>query len=257
MERLRGPASFSTNEECAMLIEGFDSPPAVMMPYNPRYYPALVEAAGFTKAKDLLAYHAHSSQMDMRHLERFSDAVLKREGATLRTLEKKRIFEEVDRFRSVYNRAWERNWGFVPMTDSEIDHMARSLKPVIEPGLVLFLERDGETIGFALALPDVNAAVKHANGRMFPFGLLKILYYSRKIALARVLVLGILKEHRGRGLDIPIYLALVRNAAKKGMHSGEMSWILEDNTAIRRPLERFGAKVYKRYRFYERPIRPR
>lgn len=256
MDRLRGPANFSTNEECAMLIEGFDSPPVVMMPYNPPYYPALVEAAGFAKVKDLLAYHAHSSAMEMEHLKRFANATLDREGATLRTLEKRRIFQEVNRFRSVYNQAWERNWGFVPMTDAEIDHMARSLKPVIEPGLVLFVEKQGETIGFALALPDVNIALKHANGRLFPFGLLKILYYSRKIDLARVLVLGILKEYRGRGLDIPMYLALVRNAAKKGMHAGEMSWILEDNFAIRRPLERFGARVYKRYRFYERSVRP-
>ncbi len=255
MDRLRGPASFSTNEECALLIDGFDSPPVVMMPYNPPYYIGLLESAGFSKAKDLLAYYAHTSQMNLAHMEKFADRVLDREGATLRALEKKRTFEEVNRFRAVYNRAWDRNWGFVPMTDAEIDHMAHALKPVIEPGLVLFLEKKGETIGFALALPDLNFALKHANGRLFPFGMLKLLYYARKIPLARVLVLGLLREHRGRGLDIPMYLTLIRNAAKKGIHAGEFSWILEDNIGIQRPLERFGARVYKRYRFYERPIR--
>lgn len=254
MDRLRGPASFSTNEECALLVDGFDSPPAVMMPYNPRYYVRLLEGAGFVKAKDLVAYHLHESKLQMDRLEKFADAIQRKEGVTVRRFDKKHMSAEIDRFRTVYNQAWERNWGFVPMTDEEIVHMAKSLKPVIDPEIVLFLEKGGQPIGFALALPDVNQAVRHANGRLFPFGLLKILYHARHIHKLRVLVLGLLADYRGRGLDILLYLTLTRNGMNKGYNEGEFSWILEDNMAIRRPMEKLGAHVYKTYRFYERPI---
>jgi hypothetical protein len=254
MDRLRGPASFSTNEECALLIDGFDSTPAIMMPYNPRYYAGLLEAAGLVKAKDLVAYYLHESALQMDRLEKFADAIRRKESVTIRKIDKKHLNEEVDRFRTVYNQAWEKNWGFVPMTDEEIVHMAKSLKPVIDPEIVLFLEKEGAPIGFALALPDVNQAVRHANGRLFPFGLIKILYHARRIHKIRVLVLGLLQEYRGRGLDILLYLTLTRNGMNKGYNEGEFSWILEDNAAIRRPLERIGARVYKTYRFYERSI---
>ncbi len=254
MERLRGPASFSTNDECAMLVEGFDSPPCVMMPYNPRYYPKLMEAAGLAKVKDLVAYHMKSDTIPER-LARFGEEIARRENVAVRSFNMKRFDDEIDRFRVVYNQAWERNWGFVPMTDEEISHMAKSLKPAVDPDLVLFIEKDGEPIGFALALPDVNQAIRHANGRLFPLGLLKILYHARKIRKIRVLVLGILKEYRGKGLDVLLYLQLFRNGYRKKYNEGEFSWILEDNAAIRRPLERFGAQVYKTYRFYERSLR--
>ncbi len=215
MDRLRGPASFSTNEECALLVDGFDSTPAVMMPYNPPYYARLIEAAGFVKVKDLVAYFVHQSEFQLERLEKFADGIQKKEAVTIRKIDKKRLDTEVDRFRTVYNQAWERNWGFVPMTDEEIAHMAKSLKPVIDPEIVLFIEKDGAPIGFALALPDVNQAVRHANGRLFPFGLLKILYHARHIHKARVLVLGLLKEYRGRGLDVLLYLTLIRNGTPK------------------------------------------
>ena len=253
MERLRGPANFSTNEECAMLVDGFDSPPCVMMPYNPRYYPALLERAGFVKAKDLVAFNLKSQTIPDR-LSRFGDEIAKREGVTVRSLDMKRFKVDVNRVRVVYNRAWERNWGFVPMTDEEIDHMAKSLKPVVDPDLIIFLEKDGEPIGFTMALPDLNQAVRHANGRLFPFGLLKILYHARKIRKLRVLTLGILREYRGRGLDILLYLQLFRNGYRKKYNEGEFSWILEDNVVMRRPMERIGAHVYKTYRFYEKPL---
>lgn len=253
MDRLRGPANFSTNEECAMLVNGFDSPPYVMMPYNPRYYPRLVEAAGFTKAQDLVAYHyTHDAIPD--RLLRAADGIARRENVSVRSINLRRFQDEIERFTAVYNRAWERNWGFVPMTEEEIVHMAKALRAAVNPDLILFLEKDSEPIGFAMALPDMNQAIRHANGRLFPLGLLKILYHARKIRTARVLVLGILKEHRGKGLDILLYIQLIKNGLRHGFRGGEFSWILEDNTAIRRPLERLGASAYKTYRFYERPL---
>jgi hypothetical protein len=253
MDRLRGPANFSTNEECAMLVDGFDSPPCVMMPYNPPYYPTLLERAGFVKAKDLVAFHLKSETIPDR-LIRFGEEIAKRENVTVRSMDMKHFREEVDRVRFVYNQAWERNWGFVPMTDEEIDHMAKSLKPVVDKDLIIFIEKDGSPIGFTMALPDVNQALHHANGRLFPFGLLKILYYARKIRKLRVLTLGILKEHRGKGLDVLLYLQLFRNGFKRNYNEGEFSWVLEDNAVMRRPLERIGSKVYKTYRFYEKPL---
>ncbi len=254
MDRLRGPASFSTNEECAMLVDGFDSSPCVMMPYNPSYYPRLMEAAGLSKVKDLVAYNMTREEANEERLRRLSEVIAHREQVVIRPIDKKRFGEEVENFSVVYNQAWERNWGFVPMTDEEIDHMAKSLKSVIEPDLVLFMQKNGTTIGFAMALPDVNRALKHANGRLFPVGLIKILWHARRIHKVRVLVLGLLKEYRGRGLDVLLYLHLYRNGLRKGYNEGEFSWILEDNVAIRRPLERMGAKVYKTYRFYERSL---
>jgi hypothetical protein len=254
MDRVRGPANFSTNEECAMLIDGFDSPPCVMMPYNPRYYPTLLEGAGYEKVKDLVAFHLKTQTIPER-LIRFGDEIARREGVTVRSMNMKHFNEDVDKVRLVYNKAWERNWGFVPMTDDEITHMAKSLKPVVDPDLILFMEKDGEPIGFTMALPDLNQAVRHANGRLFPFGLLKILYHARRIRKLRVLTLGILKEYRGKGLDILLYLQLFRNGFRKNYHEGEFSWILEDNTVMRRPMERIGATVYKTYRFYERALR--
>lgn len=254
MDRLRGPASFSTNEECAMLVDGFDSPPCVMMPYNPRYYPALLEGAGFVKAKDIYAFFLETNEIPDRIL-RIADEIARRENVIVRSLDMRRFSSEVDRFRILYNNAWEKNWGFVPMTDEEIAHMAVSLKPVVDPDFIIFLEKEGQTIGCALALPDVNQALRHVNGRLFPFGLLKILYHARRIRRIRVLALGLLREHRGKGLDILLYLQLFKNGFRKSYHQGEFSWVLEDNIAMCRPLERIGAKLYKTYRFYERPAR--
>lgn len=253
LDLLRGPTSFSTNDECAMLIDGFDGRPCVMMPYNPPYYPLLMDRAGLVKAKDLVAYHMTAETVPSRMI-RIGEEIAKREQVTIRPIDMKRYRQDVDRFRDVYNNAWERNWGFVPMTDEEIDHMAKALKPAVDPHLVLYMEKDGRTIGFALALPDVNQAVQKANGRLFPFGLIRILYHARKIRKVRVLVLGLLKEYRGRGLDVLLYMQLYRNGLRRNYTEGEFSWILEDNAAIRRPLEKMGARVYRTYRFYERGI---
>jgi hypothetical protein len=253
MERLRGPASFSTNEECAMLVDGFDSPPRVMMPYNPAYYPELLEAAGFTKAKDLVAYMWMVEDYP-DSIPRLAERIAKREKVSIRSLNMKRYQQEIERFTVVYNQAWEKNWGFVPMTDEEILHMAKALRPVINPDLILFLEKEGEAIGFAMALPDMNLALRHANGRLFPFGLFKILYHAKRIRIARVMVLGLLDAYRGKAFDLLLYDHLIRNGRRHGFIGSEFSWILEDNAAIRKPIEKMGGRVYKTYRFYERGL---
>jgi GNAT superfamily N-acetyltransferase len=250
LEILRGPMNPSTNETCALLVDGFDDPPMVMMPYNPPQYVELLEGAGLRKAKDLVAYTLEDADPPPRMVE-MAEKVSRRTGVRIRPLRKKELTDEVRRVQEVYNSAWEKNWGFVPMTPAELDHMAKELKPIVEPRLVCFAEKGDRTVGFALALPDVNQALKHANGRLFPFGLIKVLWYSRRIDRMRVLALGLLEEFRGLGIDQLMYLHLWREGRAMGMRQGEFSWILEDNMRMRVPLERFGARVYKTYRIYD------
>lgn len=259
LDSLLGPMNPSTNDECGTLVDGFDTPPAVMMPHARPYYDALLLGAGLRKARDLLAYWLEAPEGGTpERLVKGADLALRRTpGLVVRPFNKKDFEGEVERFRRVYNSAWERNWGFVPMTDAEIDHMAAQLRQVIDPGLIRIAEVEGEPVGFALALPDVNRAIRHANGRLFPLGLLKILWHSRKIHAARVLVLGVVEQYRKRGIDVVMYRDLFVYGLSHGYLAGELSWILEDNIAMRRPIEAMGARVYKTYRIYEGSTEPR
>jgi GNAT superfamily N-acetyltransferase len=251
---LRGPMNPSTNEECGMLVEGFDTDPMVMMTHNPPYYDALMGKCGLAKAKDLVAFILEADSIPDR-VERGVRIARKRNpDVVVRPMNMKKFDAEVDAFRVVYNGAWERNWGFVPMTDNEVTHMAKQLKPVVDPDLIRIAEHEGRPVAFALALPDMNHAVKHANGRLFPFGLLKILWHARKNPRMRTLALGILEPYRKTGLDMILYHDLFKGALDKGYRQGEFSWILEDNLPMIRPIESMGARRYKTYRIYESPV---
>jgi GNAT superfamily N-acetyltransferase len=253
---MRGPVNPSTNDECGILVDGFDTPPMVLMTHTRPEYPALLEKCGLAKAKDLYAYMLEADTPPDKLVRGATIARERNPEITLRQFEKKHMAREVAAFKEVYNRAWERNWGFVPMTDAEVDHMAKQLKPAVDPALVHFAEHRGRPVGFAFALPDLNVAVRHADGRLFPFGLIKILWYARKIHRTRVLALGLLPEYRRTGIDVLLYYELFRKGLAKGYRMGEFSWILEDNLAMRRPLEGIGAKPYKTYRIYEAPVEP-
>ncbi|HVH61775.1 MAG TPA: hypothetical protein VM709_15635 [Candidatus Sulfotelmatobacter sp.] len=249
---LRGPVNPSTNYECGMLVDGFNSNPMVMMTYNPCYYPALMENVGLRKAKDLNAYVHTAAAVELEKIGRVADRKLAKSGVTVRPINMKDFGGEVRRIWDVYNSAWKHNWGFVPMTREEFFLMGKEMKQILKPELVLVGEAGGKPIGFALALPDVNFALRRAGGRLFPTGLLKILYYQRLIKSLRVLALGVVEEHRTSGVAASFYTTLVRNARKLG-YSGdcEMSWILEDNLLMTRSLEVMGARHYKTYRIYE------
>lgn len=255
LETMRGPTSLSTNDETGLLVEGFHRPPTLMMPYNPPWYEGLVTRQGFTEAKTLLAYWLEADEPP-DYLERAEKLVRRRyPDVTVRPLRMSEFERDVERIREVYNTAWERNWGFVPMTDAEFRHMAAELKPVVEPELALLAEdAEGRPIGFSLSLPDLNQAIRHANGRLFPFGLLKILWHRRHVDAVRVITLGLLEEYRGKGIDALFYLETFRRGMRLGYYKGEFSWVLEDNEAMRRPLERFGARVDRKYRLYDRPL---
>ena len=250
---MRGPASLSLNEECGLLVQGFDSAPVVMMPYNPPWYAELLEREGFTKAKDLLAYWLGQAHAPER-LVRASELLARRHRISIRPLRMKDFWNEVARIRELYNAAWERNWGFVPMTEAEFHHLARQMKAVVDPNLIAFAEVDGGLAGFAFAVPDVNRALRHMGGRLLPFGWAKALWHSRRIDSARVLTLGVLEKYRRTGTAEMLILYLLRTGPKRGITKGEFSWILEDNWAMRTALENLGASVYKTYRLYDRPL---
>lgn len=250
-EIVRGPVNPSTNYECGLLIDAFDSPPMVMMTYNRPYYAALIEKAGLRKAKDLYAYIGSSAKADGEKAGRIAERVARTKSVRVRPISMKNFWKDVEKVWQVYNSAWSRNWGFVPMTRDEFTGSAKEMKQILDPDFVLLGEVGDRVVGFALALPDINVALKRANGRLFPFGLLKILYYGRLVKRLRVIALGVVEEFRTAGVAAAFYATLIRNGRLKGYEEGEMSWVLEDNVLMNRSVRALGARHYKTYRVYE------
>jgi GNAT superfamily N-acetyltransferase len=255
LKTMMGPVNPSTNDECGLLIEGFDASPVLMMPYNPPYYQKLLEGCGLQKAKDLYADLMVDDGSIPDRLLRISNRITQRvPGLTIRPIELRKINEEVMRVKEVYNGAWQDNWGFVPLTDEEMNLMVKKMKPLVVPDLALFAEIGDETVGFALALPDYNFVFKKLNGRLDLLGLLKFLYYARKIDAIRVLLLGVKAEYRKRGIETLLYLEIFRRGQARGYQWGEMSWILEDNHLMQKGIEALGGEKYKTYRIYQSPL---
>lgn len=252
MEKMIGPMNPSTNDECGLLVEGFDSAPRLMMPYNPAYYPALLEGFGLKKAMDLYAYWLDRSFFLDDRLLRITERLRKKHPQlSTRPLNLRRFGEELKIVKEIYNHAWSRNWGFVPMSEEEIDDLAKNLKPLVVPDLVLFAYWDKEPVGFVVSLPDYNEVLKHLNGKIGLLGGLKFLYYSKKISTVRVMLLGVKHAFQKRGLEGLLYMETFRNGGRKGFHTAECSWILEDNVLMQHGIEAMGGKRYKTYRIYE------
>lgn len=262
-DKILGPANLSSNDEWGSLIEGFDSPPVVLLTYNPPYYLDFIEAAGFTKAMDLLAWNNNAAERLSPgalpdKLIRIVNKVPDRYGLTVRTINMKDWDNEVEQIKKVYNSAWEKNWGFVPMTDAEIDHLAVNLKMIIDPEIVFVVEKDGEMVGFSLSLPDVNQVLHKIQpgpsviGSYIAAG--RMLLNKRKTNRLRVFALGVLEEYRAKGVDALMYYETAKAAAPRGYVWAEASWILENNEAMNRPIELFGSEVYKKFRVYEKTL---
>jgi GNAT superfamily N-acetyltransferase len=254
MERMRGPANFTTNHDVGFLVDGFDSPPVVMMTYNPPFYPAFAEQFGLAKVMDLYAYYAHDSNPMPDRVARLIERVRSRSGATIRTLDMSKFDDEVQIIKSIYDRAWAPNWGFVPMTEAEYYHLAKDLKQIVDPRIVLIAEIDGEPVGFCLSLPDINQVLIRLRGRLLPFGLIKLLWLTKvrkSIDQIRVLVMGVLPEHQKRGIDNILYHEIYERGPAAGYHAAETSWILETNDMMNRVAENLGHTRYKTYRMYE------
>jgi len=251
-DSMLGPASYSTNDECGLLVEGFEGPPFLMMPWNPPWYEGLLLGAGLAPAEDLLAWHGVSAELTgLDRVARVVDRSRERHGWTLRPVRMGDFEADLERIREVYNRAWERNWGFVPMTGEEFRFAAEDMRRIVRPEMILLAEREGATLGFSLALPDFNQVLRRLGGSLLPLGWIKALWYARRIDEVRVLALGVVPEARSQGIEAGLYLETIRRSAALGFKGGECSWTLERNTAINRLLESLGARPYRRYRIFK------
>jgi len=253
MKAMRGPMNFSTNEECGFLIDGFDLPPMLMTPYNPTYYSDLMEKYGMEKIKDLYAYVYDVQETPPEKVVRVG-AIAERRGIRVRPIDKKRFDEEMLVFREVYSSAWEKNWGFIPLTDDELYYLGERLKQIVVPELTLIAEDRGEPVGFMGLVPDFNSVLRHMHGRLTPFTVMKALYYSRKITGLRLLLLGIKREYRNKGVDALLIREGFKGIKKGGYQRVEFSWILEDNIPIQRIIEMADGRLYKKYRIYEKSL---
>ena len=252
LKYMRGPANPSSNDIYGMLVEGFNDSPRLLMPYNPEYYINLCEGYGLKKAKDMFAWKIVQEKIvASEKLKRGQEIVRQRYGLKISQLDMKNFQKDLEKFKYVYNKAWAPNWGFVPMTEEQIDAMAKDMKPLAEPSLVLFGEINGSLVGAALVMLDFNQIFKHLNGRLFPFNFLKLFTQKKKISWARILTLGIIPEYQKRGLDTVFYWEIVNRASALGIQLGEASWVLEDNEMMNRGLELMNAERYKRYRIWE------
>lgn len=253
--RLMGPMNLSTNHECGLLVEGFDSPTMFGIPYNPEYYGKHFEAWGLQKAKDLLAFRLDLIKVP-DYLEKVAVKLKSRNHFNVRCLDMSRFEKEISVIWDIYNSAWDLNWGFVPMTQKEFEFSAREMKAIVQPEFCMIAEVKGEPVGFSLALPDVNQVLKKLDGSLFPFGWARFLWNKNKIDSYRVLTLGVKKKYRRLGIDAWFYYETYRLFIEKNIKWCEMSWLLEDNKGIVEPMHRIGGEIYKRHRIYERSVSP-
>lgn len=250
LRRLRGPMSFTINDECGLLVEGFDRPPVLLMAYNPPYYERLLEACGCVRVQDLYAYRMDVPAEVPARVANVAAAVAAR-GIAIRPLDFRRFEAEVERVHRIHSRAWAENWGAVPLTVEEMRALARELKPLADRDLVFLAEDGGDPVGVAVTVPDIHQALARARGRLLPVGWLRLLLARRRIDAVRVLILGVLPGKRLRGVDAALYAHTMAAAARKGYRWGELSWVLESNGAMNRAAERLGAVRYKTYRIYD------
>lgn len=252
---LRGPASYSTNDTCGLLVEGFGERPAVQMPWNRPDAEALVLGAGLRPVKDLLAYWIPATIPVPERFERVVARQVERAGIRLRPLNLARFDLEIDLLRDLYNRAWEANWGFVPATEAEFRHAAKDLRQVVDPDLSAVAELRGRPVGFSAILRDVNAVLRpRGGGRLLPTNLLRLLFGLPRVRRFRVITLGVVPEARGKGINEAFFLHALRACREKGGEGAEASWVLADNQRMRAPIEAVGGRISKRYRLYERSL---
>lgn len=256
MTSLRGPVNPSLNYEIGLLIEGFDSPPAFMMTYNPPYYVGLIEGTGLTKLKDAYAFWGHVDMLDTldEKLDRLAKDVVERFKVHLRRLDRRRFAEEVRMFLNLYNRSLVNTWGFVPLSEAEVRHLSKGLKHLLLPELTVVAEIDGKPIGAMLGILDYNQRIKEIDGRLFPFGFLRLLWNRASITKARVVSANVVPEFQQWGVGLALMAQLEREILGTSVSEAEFSWVLEDNHLSRASLERGGAIRTKTYRIYEQPI---
>jgi GNAT superfamily N-acetyltransferase len=260
MKTLTGPVNISTNHECGVLVEGFDFPPAMMMPYNFRYYGALLEGWGLRKMKDLYAYDLSTALAPPEKVVLVAERLREQQGVRVRPIDLRQLPEEIRRLKSIYNAMMDPAWLFLPLNEEEFDGIVARLRPLVRvrPELCLIAEVRGEPVAFSITLPDANRAIQAAGGYLthwgLPVGLARMAWAARNIERLRVLLFGIKPGFRRRGLDALLYLETLRTARRLGYDGAELGWVTEDNELMVRAIESMGARRYKTYRIYERPL---
>ncbi len=261
MKKIAGPFSFSVNEECGMLIKGFDTPPYVMMPHGRDWYQRHVEALGYQKAMDMFALrYIPRRQFIPERRMKFIERALASPKVSVRTLDMKNFDREIATLVDIYKDAWSDNWGFVPMTEAQIAHMAKELRPIIETYNIIFCEYDGEPVAFGLVLPNIMEAIRDFDGKLLPFNWAKLLWRLKvkKLSQARMPLMGVRKKLHGKPIGAAFAYKIIEmvNSANmdNGVTSSELSWILENNTDMLTMLTDMGAEIYKTYRIYERGL---
>lgn len=248
-----GPMNFTTNHQVGLLVSNFDRPATVEMTYNPKYYEELITSFGFGKAKDLLAWWidvaAGTANPKVARIAKLCERVKKREGVSIRHMSIKNFTSEVETMFNLYNQAWQKNWGFVPVEKEEFVHIAKNLKPIVREELLLVVEVNGKPVGFCVTIPDVNQAMPR-NGKLFPFGWAKLLLGLKKVDAARLMVLGMVPEYRKRGLEALMFIETAQRAHALGMSKGEIGWTLEDNWLVNRAIESMDGKLDRTYRLF-------
>jgi hypothetical protein len=258
LDTMRGPMNFSTNHECGLLVDGFDSSPFIMMTHNPAYYLKLLENWGMTKSMDLLAYLLPNRPTPEKLL-RLTDRLQKRGNFTVRPLStrKKDLRKDLETVFTVYSKAWEKNWGFVPVTKKEFQHEIDQVIDVVRPEFFYLAYVEGEPAGFYVALPDYNQVLKRVKGRLLPFGFIKALLYRNKITGIRIITMGVVKEFQKRGIDTVFYtktFETANNHKKLKIKNAELSWVLENNEMMNKIALHLGGNVHKRYRILDKKI---
>ena len=257
--RLLGPMDFTTNDEVGILIEGYELRPMVLQNWHPPFYKELLEGLGYGKAMDLLMWYLELGELKegdqfAPEIHAAAEKALRDERVTIRNFRKRDLPAEMRRFSEVYNEAWSKNWGFVPATEAEIEFHAKMLKQVLDEDWGFIAEKDGETVGVAFTLPDINQALAKTGGRLLPFGWARFLLAKRRIDRVRVFALGVKDAYRHSGVAAGLYLKHLEAASPDGVPGGETGWILETNEPMNRAMEGLGGTVVKRYRIYEKAL---
>lgn len=260
MDTMRGPINLSINDEIGMLTNAFDKPAVLLMTYNPEYYLSLFTDYGFEKVKDVFAYYIDQKMCEenkkaMDKLERVSDLVSKREHIKIRKISLKNLESELLKVMEVYNSAWVDNWGSVQMTADEFRYVAASLKPLVDEDIVYFAEVDDKPVGFSLSMPDYNKVFKTMNGKLFPFGVFKLLFGKKKLDGIRVIMMGVIPEYQRKGIEAVFIQNTIKIGMSKGYNYAEISWVLEDNAPMVQTAVNLGANHYKTYRIYDCKIK--
>ncbi len=257
METIRGPANFSTNDEIGLLIEGFDSLPTFMMTYNPPYYIGLYEKLGLKKTEDLIAFYIDEKSAPSKRILNITEKMRARGKISIRNIKMNDFGNELELIRTIYNGAWSKNWGFVPMTPDEFTYIADDFKKIVDPDFIFLAFIDGKPAGFSLAMPDYNPIFKKMNGKLFPLGLMKFLYHTKikkSITGLRLITMGVVHQYQKTGLDMIFFVKTYNEGIRKGYRWAEISWVLERNILMNKSAILMGARPYKKYRVYEKSI---